>query len=382
MTKEKTINHTRTGLKVILLFGLIAIVFLSVLISINKDVTINWESFNPQVLMEQLHTVEAEEKGGTFSLENLDVVHTAQYQGNLLVLTNSDIRLQSINGEELWYYTHDIRQPVVTLNDKWILIYEKNGKSYMIIENGRVILKDKVEEEIAFGKPTDKYVLFITVSSKGYKRTINFIAPETGIELGALYIDDFFPYYAKSFSNDRYLIFYGLGTNSTSVSSIIRVYDSNSLTKPIANAEIEGLFPVIYENSKNTMLAGENMVFCYDTNLDMVYSHKFQTRIAAAGLFQDNGFIVAVNEEKNIVYFHNSKGEEIAKQTIDNSIQKIIVYNDMAAVVCGSEVLFYNSSGKLINSTSLPGVSIDVHFLNNTEAFLVTENEALLYSIQ
>ena len=121
---------------------------------------------------------------------------------------------------------------------------------------------------------------------------------------------------------------------------------------------------------------------CYDTNLDMVYSHKFQTRIAAAGLFQDNGFIVAVNEEKNIVYFHNSKGEEIAKQTIDNSIQKIIVYNDMAAVVCGSEVLFYNSSGKFINSTSLPGVSIDVHFLNNTEAFLVTENEALLYSIQ
>ena len=71
MTKEKTINHTRTGLKVILLFGLIAIVFLSVLISINKDVTINWESFNPQVLMEQLHTVEAEEKAVLSVLKTL-----------------------------------------------------------------------------------------------------------------------------------------------------------------------------------------------------------------------------------------------------------------------------------------------------------------------
>ena len=46
--------------------------------------------FNPQVLMEQLHTVEAEEKAVLSVLKTLMLSITAQYQGNLLVLTNSD----------------------------------------------------------------------------------------------------------------------------------------------------------------------------------------------------------------------------------------------------------------------------------------------------
>ncbi len=382
MTKEQKVNNNRMGLKVIILFGLIAVVFLSVLISMNKDFAISWDTFNLQNLIEQLNNNETVESSDVFSLAGFNVTDTAQYQGKLLVLTNSDIRLLNANGEEAWYYAHEMRQPVLTLNDKWILVYEKSGKSYMVIENGRVILRDKVDEEIAFGKATDKYLLFISVSTKGYKRTIYFIDQETGIELGALYIDDFFPYYASTFNDEKYFILYGLGTNSTSISTIIRVYDSTLLTNPIANTEIEGLSPVIYNNNKTYMSAGKDTVLCYDTNLDMLYSHQFQSSIVAAGLFQDNGFIAAVDGEENAIYFHNLKGEEIAKDFIDNSIQSIIVYNNIAAIVCGSEVLFYNSAGKLISNTSLPGININVHFVNDERAFLVTENEATLFNIK
>ena len=86
--------------------------------------------------------------------------------------------------------------PVVNVHGKLILLYEQTGMSFVVISGGKTLLKDTLDEEIAFGYITDDYVLFISRSNIGYKRTVHMIEPDSGINLGALYIDDYYPYYA------------------------------------------------------------------------------------------------------------------------------------------------------------------------------------------
>lgn len=382
MTKEKTIKPNRIGLKILILISLIAVIFCAVMISVSDNlIDFNWDAINPRILVEKLKFEKSQSKVGAFYLGELDVSQTAEYEGNLIVLTNYDIRLLNASGEEIWYYTHEVRHPVINVNGKWILIYEKNGKTFMVLKDGKVILEDKLDEEIAFGEITDKYILFIAISNNGYKRTISFIAPDTGINLGALYIDDYFPYYSEIFDNDKYFLLYGLGMNSTDISTIIRIYDSTRKTSPVANVEVEGLYPAVYSNNGNYIFAGEDRIFCYDNNLDLIWSDVFQDKIAAAGIFENNGAIVAFNGESKIIYFYNSAGEQIKAVETENSIQDIVVYKNTAAVICGSKVLFYDSSGKFIDNASLPGISLKVHFLNKDQAYLVSEHEVVLYNI-
>lgn len=382
MTKEKAVKHSRIGLKILILIGLIAVICCAMLISMDIDIVdFSWNEINPRELIQKLQEEYTQKKYGVFSLGEIDVSQTAAFGENLLVLTNYDIRLLDPGGDEVWYFTHELRHPVLNVNGDWILVYEKNGKSYMLIKDGKIVKEDMLDEEIAFGQAADKYILFVAVNNNGYKRTIKFIAPETGISLGALYLDDYYPYYAKIFNDDRYFLLYGLGMNSTNISTIIQIYDNSKETTPIANIQVDGLYPVMYSNSSNYMFAGEDKVYLYDNNLDLIWFGDFQDNIAAAGLFENNYAVVAFNGDKKVIRFYNSSGEETKNVETENSVQNIVVCGNTAAVISGSKVLFFNSSGKLIDTVSMAGISLSVHFVNSGQAFLVTEHEAVLHNI-
>jgi len=131
MTKEKIL---KSGLRILILMSLIAVIFTAVLVSINEDsIEFNWNVLDLRALVEKIHFDDSVKQAGAFSLDDLDISRTAGYDGNLLVLTNYDIRLFGSNGEEIWYYTHEVRHPVLNINGKQILVYEENGKSYMVI---------------------------------------------------------------------------------------------------------------------------------------------------------------------------------------------------------------------------------------------------------
>lgn len=382
MTMERTIKPVKAGLRILILASLIIVIFSAVLISMNEnDIELSWDTQNLKDLALKVQAEKAVSRYSVFDFGDINISRTAVFDGNLLVLTAYDIRLLNPKGEELWYYTHDVRHPVLNINGNRILLYEKNGKSYMVLKDGKIALKETLDEEIAYGEVTDNYIIFITTGNSGYKRTIKFVSPETGIGLGALYIDDYFPYYAETLPDNHSFILYGLGMNSTNLSTIIRIYESSKKTAPVANVEIEGLFPFMYSNGSRYFFAGEYKVVCYDSNLDMLWSREYTDKIAAAGMFESNNAIVALNGERKIIKFYNSNGEESKTVETENSIQDIVVYKNTAAVIFGSKVTFYDDSGKEIDEASMPGLSIGVHFANSGQAFLVTEHEAVLHNI-
>ncbi len=385
MTKERTMHKSHPILKLFLLIVFAVLVVLCVMISIQGGPvdSLSWEQLNPMKLLEGIGGNGSGETENPFDLGELNIIGTDVYMDNLVVLTDNDIRLLNAKGQEVWYFPHEIMQPVLNVYKQWILIYERNGKSYMVMLNGKVLFKGILEGDISFGEIIDNRILFISSNEIGYKRTIHAISPDNGIDLGALYINDYYPFNAHTLDGDEKnpIILYGLGMNSNRVSTIIRLYDGTLKSSPIANVELDGLYPVLYGNSERKLFVGLDSVYCYSREMNLLWSMDFDKDITAAGIFENNGMVFALAGDENELVFFNSEGKEIKKIRIDGQAEGITVHKNTAAVTTGNEAAFYGTAGNIIDRAFMPGMTTSVHFVSEKKAFLVSEHKAVMHSI-
>ncbi len=381
MTSDKPRKPGRIILKIFLLLLITAGIVFAVLVAFRGDFSqaLDWESLNPQKLIDAFKEEHSGIVESSFEFGDLRVLGSGVYMDNLLILSDSDIRLLNSKGEELWYHTHEIQQPVLQLNGRMALVYEQNGKSYMVLRDGKVLLKDKLEEVISFGEITDSRLLFITANATGYKRTVYALSVENGVQLGALYIDDYYPYFVQTLPKEssENIILPGLGMNSNHITTIIRLYPGGLGSTPVSSLELNGLYPVMYRKGQRLLFTGETGAFSYDSDLELLWSVSLDAELTAAGLLE-NGMVVFV--QKNGLYFYSSTGKEI-KKLPDVIADSIETCKNTAAVVTGTEAVFYDSNGNQINRASLSGLTLKVHFVNEKKAFLVSEHEAVLHEV-
>ncbi len=382
MTTGNKIKTRSIIVKIILLLIIAGGIILAVLFAFrgNTAEAFNWEQLDPRKLLEALKEEHMGTVENSFALGDKQLIQSKLYMDNLLLLTESDIRLMNSRGEELWYHPHELRQPVVQVNGKMALVYEQNGKSFIVLKEGKLLISSNLEEEISFGEVTSSNLLFITSNQTGYKRTIHAISPENGVQLGALYINDYYPYYTKTMEEgeNKQIILYGLGMNSSHISTIIRLYGASLNQSPVTGIELEGLYPVMYHAGQKVLFTGELGAFCYDQTLELSWSKQFDSELLAAGLF-DNGSSVFSME--NSLIFYNEKGKEVKQLPAVGSADAIEVFRNTAAVIFGNEAVFYDSAGNHLGSSVLPGLSLNVHFVNEKKVFIVSEHEAILHEI-
>jgi hypothetical protein len=382
MTRENKVKPGSIILKIVLLLLIAGGIVLAVLFAFqgNTAEAFNWERLDPGKLIEALKEEQIGIVENSFEFGENQVISSGIYLDNLLLLTDSDIRLMNSRGEELWYHTHELRQPVLQINGKMVLLYEQNGKSYMILRDGKVILRDTLEEQISFGEITASNLFLIASNDTGYKRTIYAVSPENGVQLGALYIDDYYPYFTKTIGEEenKSFILSGLGMNSNHISTIIRLYKASFDTSPVTSIELEGLYPVMYHAGENILFAGEYGAFCYDQALEQNWSKTFDSELLAAGLFENGSTVFAL---KNSLLFYDGKGREIKSLPIETSTDGIVVYQNTAAVISGNEAVYYDAAGNSFGGSALPGMSLQVHFVDGKKAFIVSEHEAILHEV-
>jgi hypothetical protein len=381
MTSERNQKYKGIAFKLAVLIIFIAGVVFAVLFAFRGDTeaTFKWDQLKPGKILDALkeeHNVIAE---SSFQFENLSIVGSGTYMDHLLLMTDSDIRLMNSKGEELWYYTHEIRKPVLHISGRWVLVYEQTGKNYLVIRDGKLLRKDKLEAEIAFGAITDNALMFITTNDAGYRRAIHTVSTDNNIKIGTLYIDDYYPFYAKSTheGENEYFILYGLGMNTNQVTTIIRQYRSTLESNPVTSIELEGLYPIMLDAGQRHLFIGENAAQCYDHGLELLWSHHFETELYAAGLFENGRTVFAV---ENSLLFFDEYGRETKRIEIENRVDSIEIYQNKAAVISGTEATFYDASGNLTDVFIQAGLTLKVHFVDTKRFFLLSEHEAVLHT--
>jgi hypothetical protein len=385
MTKEvKKNNHSI--LKFIILSIMVSAIILSILFAYNGEIlkSFDWNTLSPARLFEEISSNRSAEKDISIKLGELNIKASAMYMGNLLILSDNDIRLLNAKGEEIWYITHDIRQPVLQTEGQWILVYDHTGKSYMVINKGKLLIDDTLEENISFGDISENYILFISWSNTGYKRTVHLVSPENGSKFGVLYIDDYYPYYSVISDNkdEGYFILNGLSMNSSKITTIFRKYSSNLNSGLIADVQLDGLFSVMLDTQSKSLFIGENNAYCYNNDLEYLWSLEFDQNINAAGIFDDGSSVLALHGQENVLCFYDSLGKEVNRVTVGEKINSIVTIKNTAAVLCGPEASFYNASGKFIDKVSISGLNIKLHFADEKKVYLLSEHEVIVHNLK
>ncbi|NLY18595.1 MAG: hypothetical protein GX045_06530 [Clostridiaceae bacterium] len=274
-------------------------------------------------------------------------------------------------------------QPVLQTKGQWILVYDYNGKSYLVINKGKLLIEDVLEENISFGDISDKYILLITWSSTGYKRTVHLISPENATKLGSLYIDDYYPFYSViSGQDDGYFILNGIGMNSTKISTIFRKYSDNLYSGLITDIQLDGLYPVILDTPELNLFVGEDNAQCYNSNLERLWSVEFNSYISASAIFEDGRSIFALHGQEDVLCFYDPGGKEINRITVNDKIDCIVTFKNMAAVISGSSASFYKSSGKYTDTVSIPGLNVKIHFIDEKKVFVLSEHEVIVHNLK
>lgn len=384
MTRENR-NRNHIVLKIIMLIILVAFICLAVLFAFRGEAleNFNWEQLDPSGLFSEFFERDSNGKDRTIKLDTLNIKASGVYMENLLVLSDSDIRLLNAKGEELWFFTYDIIRPVLQINGQWILIYDEFGKSFIVINNGKIIIEDKMDENITFGDITDNYIIFICWNDTGYKRIVNLISPKDGVNLGKLFIDDYYPYYSArpQKNEEKYFILPGLGMNSSRISTIIRKYSSDLKSGPVASIQLDGLYPVLLDNGKQNIFVSEYSAYCYNNNMDALWQKSFNESVSAAGMFENGNSIFAFHAKEDFLYFFDAKGMEIKRISLNERVESIVTFNNTAAVIMGAEASFFDDSGKLTDNVSISGLSMKLHFIDEKKVFLLSEHEAVLHVI-
>lgn len=372
--------------KVISLSIMITAIILSIFFAYNRELlkSNNWRMINLKVLFEEIMSKKDIDKDISIKLEELNIRASAVYMGNLLLLSDNDIRLLNAKGEELWYVSHDMRKPVLQTYGQRILVYDYTGKSYIVINKGKILVEDVLEENISFGDISEYYILFISWSDTGYKRTVHLVSPENGSKLGVLYIDDCYPYYSiiSAEKDEEYFILNGFGMNSSKISTILRKYSSNLNSGLITDLQLDGLYPIVLECPEQYVFIGESSAHCYNNELEYLWSIEFDSYITAAGSFADGGSVFALGGQEVILCFYNSGGKELNRVTVEDKIQSITTFKNTAAFISGPEASFYNSSGQLKEKVSISGLNIKLHYVDEKRVYLLSEHEIILHNLR
>jgi len=383
IVKKKT-SISRLLLRLFILVALIAVIALSAVYAFQGAFPgeIDWGRFKPAEVIENIRNNYGKERSSVILSGDVNPKLAETYMGNLLILSENDIKLINSKGEELWYIPHEMYNPVVNVHDKLILLYEQTGRSFIVISSGKTVLKDTLEEEIAFGYITDDYVLFISRSNIGYKRTVHMIEPNSGINLGALYIDDYYPYYAVPQGSEKNtFLLYGLGLDSIHPSTVIREYGTDLNPSPITGVELDDITPLFCSNGNMKLFVGENSAYCYDNDFTLIWSRDFEQTIISAGMFNNGASVFALEGQNDTVIFIDRQGKDVTNIMLNNKVQDIEIYGDSAAVVMSSEALFYGHTGKQNDHVAIPGMKAKVKFIDEKRAYLISEHEIILHQI-
>jgi len=385
MIVRKKTGANRPLFKLFMLIAIITVIVLSAIYAFDGSFSgeISWERFNPAGIIENIRNNYTSEKSSVILSGDINPRLAETYLGNLLILSESDIKLINSKGEEVWYIPHEMYNPVVNVHDKLILLYEQTGKSFIVVSSGKTLLKDTLDEEIAFGYITDNYVLFISRSDIGYKRTVHMIEPDSGINLGALYIDDYYPYYAIPQSSEKKtFLLYGLGLDSIRPSTVIREYGTDLSPNPITGVELDDLMPLFCSNGSMKLFVGDNSAYCYDNDFTLMWSKDFDQDIISAGIFDNGASIFALEDLKDTVVFVDRQGKDVKNIKLNGRVHDIEICGNSAAVVMGSEILFYGHTGKENDHVTMPGMKIMVKFIDEKRAYLISEHEIILHQIE
>lgn len=311
------------------------------------------------------------------------------FDNYIVCLENNILTFYNKSANKISSLDIEISNPIFEQNNNYLCIAEKNGNKIYLINNKNIVWQKDIEGAIRNIAINKHGYVAISIADTTYK-TICKLYDENGAELFTTYLSESYIIDSAISDNSKSLALAEINTSGIAIQSNIKIISIDKAKSNSANTIEYSFSSPIDDFLINIDFQDNNLVCIYDKHIDTIKDNS----ITEINNFNNTDILFADINNKLIQIEKKNTGilsSEFELQIIDISSRNkktyllkrepvsVKVNNGIIAVNFGTEILFINTSGWLINRYTSSQEIQDI-VLTNKLAGIVFKNKIEILS--
>ncbi|MBR0278129.1 MAG: hypothetical protein IJQ50_06695 [Clostridia bacterium] len=309
-----------------------------------------------------------------FTAESGKNYKMVNYNKNIAVVDYDGANVIDSSGEIKYKIEYHMGTPRMDISDKYMLLYDKGGRSYSLYKNGEEIYKNTSDMTINFAKTNKNGYVILTTDETGYNSRVSVISPAGKTE-----------YIWKI--GDGYLVDIDISPNNKNIAAAIITTDSGLINENIVfvntDKEIEtnrvsseGSMPISidYSDSGMVTVVSDNRLCGYSSAGELKWTVSYESKLLNMFDVDKSGNVVlALSGIKNntIIETYTKNGRKSGEYTTDSAITSINVNGKYIIFTEKNKASVMNYYGKVLNSHEFTREYKDSVILDKNEIVLL-----------
>ncbi len=281
------------------------------------------------------------------------------FNNNVLVQGENTLTFYNKNSTEKTSLNIKIMNPIVHINNNFLVMAEKGGQKVYLISNKNIVWEKEIEGNISNVYVNKNGYVGISVTNTTYKTILN-LYNQDGSELFKIYRSNTYIMDFAISSDNQSLAIAEVDSTGAIVKSNVKIIDINTALKDSSNA-------VVYQTEapSNSLVINidynkNNILVCvYDDHIDVINNNSVKeiTNFSNSNIiFADlNDMIIQVEKKTDSLFnstyelqIINSETSETQYYSLEREPTAIKVFDNVIAINFGREALFINNNAWLI----------------------------------
>ena len=310
-------------------------------------------------------------------------INDGNFYGNDEISYVSDTSFVSLSstGNEIGYNQISFSNPVLTVDNDNILIYDLGGKGYSIGTQKGVEKTFETEERIYTADINKKGYYCIVTKADGFFSKL--IAYNSDNE--QLYAYSFSEYYITNVSlnaDGSGCVACGISSDNGSISSVAYVLDFSEKTPEATYTLDENVVcSVDYLDSNSVCIIGTNASFVLDIRKSQLIENNYnKMKLTSFDIDTDTStFVVSLSRSGDgrqcSLEYINSDGEIVSVNDTEVSVESIDLYKNRIAVLDNNVVYLYDTDKNFIGEAQAGNGSKAIRLESSSSVYVLGINE-------
>lgn len=298
----------------------------------------------------------------TINLDNAENSNIFAYDKYISLFGNNTLTGYNSSGNKEYELTVEITNPIVSTNNRFILMAEKNAQKIYLISGKEIVWQKQLDGNISRVSVNKNGYVSVVITGTTTHKSIIEIFDATGKELFKIYRANTIVMDTDISFDNKYISFAEISTEGTLIKSMIKTISIQKAQETPSESTVYSIDSPSNSIPINMKYQDNNKLVCmYDDSIHIIQNDKDEELVK---LNEDNKKISISDIELNNYIFRVTEKSELLKTTtlveminvgnkginlytLEGVAKEVYSYNDIIALNLGSEVHFIKSSGWL-----------------------------------
>ena len=298
----------------------------------------------------------------SISLDESENNYVFAYDKYICVFSQNTLTAYNSVGKKEYELTVEISNPLIDVNNRFLLIAEKEKQKIYLISGNNIIWENELEGNISRVSVNKNGYSSVILTGTTYKSIIETF-DNNGKELFKTYLSSSIAMDSDISFDNKYLSFAEVSTEGTILQSMIKTISiqkaketpSESIISSVTSPTNSAVINLKYQDGNKIICMYDNSIHCIENgNAEELFNLEENGQKISFADIELNNFAYRIIEKSallstdSIVEIKNTSTKKEHAYTLDSIVKEVYAYDNSIALNLGSEVHFIGTNGWLI----------------------------------